>query len=327
MLSRVADSVFWMSRYLERAENVARFVEVNHHLSLDLGGGLREQWEPLVATTGDHELFRKKYDAPTQTAVLRFLTFDLDNPNSILSCLRCARENARTVRDIITGAVWEEINKLYLAIRSASRDPSLWETPYEFFQHVKRSSQTIFGLADVTMLRDEAWHFCDVGRLIERADKTSRILDVKYFILLPQSSDVGTPLDSIQWGALLKSADGLEMYRRSRGRITSRNVVDFLMFDREFPRSMRFCLARSEESVRAVTGTRRSTYVNEAGRRLGLLRAEFDYSNVDDVIAGGLHEYIDHFQTKLNQLGAAIIETFFSGPPVKDEPQLATAVR
>jgi uncharacterized alpha-E superfamily protein len=311
MLSRVADSVFWMSRYLERAENVARFVEVNHHLSLDLGGGMREQWEPLVATTGDHELFRAKYASPTQASVLSFLTFDEENPNSILSCLRSARGNARTIRDIITTAVWEEINRLYLDVRQAAGDTSLLAMPYEFLQHVKRSSQTIFGVADVTMLRDESWYFADVGRLIERADKTSRILDVKYFILLPQIADVGTPFDSIQWGALLKSAGGLEMYRRSRGRITARDVVDFLIFEREFPRSMRFCLARAEESLRAVAGTARSMYVNEAERRLGRLRAEFDYERVDDVIDGGLHEYIDRFQTKLNQLGESIIETFF----------------
>lgn len=323
MLSRVADSVFWMSRYLERAENVARFVEVNHHLSLDLGGGLREQWEPLVATTGDHELFREHYEVPTQAAVLKFLTFDERNPNSILMCLRAARENARTVRDIITGAVWEEINKFYLLVRHAAHDASLLDMPYDFFQQVKRSSQLIVGAASATMLRDESWYFADVGRLIERADKTSRILDVKYFILLPKVVDVGTPLDSIQWGALLKSAGALEMYRRNRGRISAREVVDFLLFERQFPRSVRFCLARAEEALRAVTGTARSMYVNEAERRLGRLRSEFDFSLVDDVIDGGLHEYIDGFQSRLNDLGAAISEAFFEYRPVEKSPQPA----
>jgi uncharacterized alpha-E superfamily protein len=177
------------------------------------------------------------------------------------------------------------------------------------------------------MLRDESWCFADVGRLIERADKTSRILDVKYFILLPHVADVGTPLDTIQWAALLKSAGALEMYRRSRGRITSRDVVDFLMFDREFPRSMRYCLARAEESVRAIAGTARSMYVNEAERRLGRMRAEFDYSRVEDVIDGGLHEYIDEFQSKLNELGASIIETFFPSPTPEKVAEPAATVQ
>ncbi|MBL9092370.1 MAG: alpha-E domain-containing protein [Planctomycetaceae bacterium] len=311
MLSRVADCVYWMSRYLERAENIARFVDVNYNLSLDLGNRLREQWEPLVYTSGDHEDFVERYGHSSQRNVINFLTFDVKNMNSVLACLSAARENARTVRDIISSAVFEELNKFYHQVKNAAHDPRVLEEPHDFFHQVKRNSHLILGMLDATISRDEAWYFAHVGRLIERADKTSRILDVKYYILLPQVADVGTPLDSIQWAALLKSAGALEMYRKSRGRITPRDVVDFLLFDREFPRAIRFCLSEAEESLLAILGTAHSMYRNEAERRIGQLSAEIDYAQVDDIIRTGLHEYLDSFQTKLNAVGGAISESFF----------------
>jgi uncharacterized alpha-E superfamily protein len=316
MLSRVAECVYWMSRYLERAENVARFVDVNHNLSLDLGSGLRSQWEPLIYTTGDHEEFLEKYGTFTQRNVINFLSFDDENRNSVLSCLSLARENARTVRDIISSAVWEEINKFYLYVRTAKADSRLPEEPHEFFNQVKRTSHLIVGMMDSIISRGEAWYFAEIGRLFERADKTSRILDVKYFILLPAVSDVGTPLDSIQWAALLKSAGALEMYRRGRGRITPVDVVDFLLLDREFPRAIRFCLGRAEEALRAITGTAQSMYRNEAERRLGQLRAELDYAQVQEIIGGGLHQFLDEFQDKLNAVGTAMTESFFAPRPI-----------
>ncbi|MBA4020125.1 MAG: hypothetical protein C0483_23435 [Pirellula sp.] len=315
MLSRVADSVYWMSRYLERAENVARFVDVNYNLSLDLGNRVREQWEPLVYTTGDQEVFLENYGNFSQRNVINFLTFEMKNFNSVLACLSGARENARTVRDIISSAVWEEINKFYLYVKNSAGDKRLLEEPHDFFHQVKRSSHLILGLLDATISRDEAWFFAHVGRLIERADKTSRILDVKYYILLPTVTDVGTPLDSIQWAALLKSAGALEMYRKSRGRITPRDVVDFLLLDREFPRSIRFCLSEAEESLLAILGTSHSHFRNEAERRMGQLSADLDYAQVDDIIKSGLHEYLDGFQDKLNAVGAAISDSFFQTSP------------
>lgn len=315
MLSRVADCVYWMSRYLERAENVARFVDVNHILSLDLGSAGGEQWAPLVNTTGDHSKFAERYGAATQRNVINFLSFDDQNPNSVLSCLRSARENARAVRDIISSAVWEEINKFYLYVRTARDEKRLLEEPHEFFNQVKRSSQLIVGMMDATISRGEAWHFAEIGRLIERADKTSRILDVKYYILLPRVTDVGTPVDVVQWAALLKSAGALEMYRRSRGRLTPIEVVDFLLLDRHFPRAIRFCLNTAEESLRAITGTPRSTFGNEAERQIGRLRSELDFVRIEQVVQGGLHEYLDDFQDKLNAVGAAITESFFAQDP------------
>jgi uncharacterized alpha-E superfamily protein len=320
MLSRVAESVFWMSRYIERAENAARFVDVNLNLTLELGGG-GEQWQPLINTTGDQKLFAERFGESTQENVVQFLTFDEANPNSVVSCLRSARENARGVREIITDGVWEEINKFYMLIKNTARGDRVsgypWrDEPHEFFHIIKRTSQTIVGIMEATMSRGEAWHFAQIGRLLERAEKTSRILDVKYYILLPHVEDVGTPLDTIQWAALLRSASALEMYRKSRGGITPARVTEFLILDRDFPRAMRHCLIRAEESLRAVTGTALATYRNQAERRLGQLRSELDYAQIHDIIDQGLHEFVDRFQTKLNGVGESIHATFFAEQPI-----------
>ncbi len=323
MLSRVADSMFWLSRYIERAENIARFLDVNLHLTLDLGDSIDQQWSPLVATTGDHEVFEERFGRPTRENVWQFLTFDQDNSNSVVSCLYSARENARTIRGSLPSEVWEELNKFYLFVRGAAVAETA-ERASEFLSEVKRFSQLLGGIMESLMSRDEAWHFARMGRSIERADKTSRILDVKYFILLPTSSEVGTPLDVIQWSALLKSASALEMYRRVRGRITPENVVGFLMLDHDFPRSVRYCLHRAEESLRAITGSPAGSYRSLAERRIGRLRAEFEFTQPADIIQIGLHEFIDSFQSKVNDLDAAVFEAFFAVRPLAIEPTSGT---
>lgn len=310
MLSRVADSVFWMSRYLERAESAARFIDVNLNLTLDLGSQIDQQWAPLVYTTGDHEPFLEEYGEFNRDNVWRFLTFDAKNPNSIVSCLRSARENARTVREVIPSLLWEEINKFYLFVRAAATDHSL-DDAQSFLDEVKLRSLLTIGIQDATMSHGEAFHFGRMGRLLERADKTSRILDVKYFILLPSVAEVGTPLDVIQWSALLKSASALEMYRKAKGRIAPEQVVDFLLLDRDFPRSIHSCLINTELSLHSVTGTAPNTFRNVAEQKIGQLRSHLDFVNVREVIRSGLHEFIDRIQTDLNEAGTAIRETFF----------------
>src|SRR5712691_862062 len=315
MLSRVADSVFWLSRYIERAENVARFLDVNMHLTLDLGDSIDQQWEPLVATTGDHKQFTERYGQPSRDSVWRFLTFDHENPNSIVSCLSSARESARTLRGSLPSELWEELNKFYLFVRGAVVEDAL-EHSNAFLSEVKRYSQLIVGITESLMSQNEAWHFARMGRNLERADKTSRILDVKYFILLPSSAEVGTPLDVIQWSALLKSASALEMYRRVQGRIAPDQVVGFLMLDRDFPRSVRFCLSRAEESLRAITGSAEGMFQIRAEKLLGRLRAEFEFTQAADIIQSGLHEFIDRFQRSLNEVDSAIFDNFFATQPV-----------
>lgn len=311
MLSRTADAIFWMSRYVERAENVARFVDVNLNLMMETPSA-QQQWMPLVATTGDHETFAARYGKPTQENVIRFLAFDEENPNSILSCLRAARENARSTREITSSEMWEQLNTFYLFVVEASQHGAGVESHHPFFTKVKESSHTFNGITDATMTHGEAWHFLHMGRMIERADKTSRILDVKYFILLPSAAQVGTPVDEIQWSAVLRSASAFEMYRKRHGRISPTGIVDFLLFDHEFPRAARFCLNSVRQSLHAISGTPIGQSRTSPERLLGQLCSELAYQSVDEVIHRGLHEFIDLLQSRLNQVGNGIHETFFA---------------
>jgi uncharacterized alpha-E superfamily protein len=320
MLSRVANSVYWMNRYIERAENVARFIDVNLNLTLDLGDSMKEQWGPLVDTTGDRAVFEKRFGHPARESVWEFLTFDKENPNSIVSCFRAARENARSIREIIPSEMWEELNKAYLLVRGTDMAVAL-DHPHDFLGQVKVSSQLMLGMTDSAMSRGEAWHFAQLGRLLERADKTSRILDVKYFILLPSTAEVGTPLDLIQWSALLKSASAFQMYHRSRGRITPSQVADFLILDREFPRAMRFCLIHAEDSLHCITGSPRGGGTTPAEQHLSVLGSQFDFAYIDDIIEEGLHEFVDRFQTRLNLVDDAVFQTFFATRPVERQGQ------
>ena len=317
MLSRVADAVYWMNRYVERAENVARFVDVNLHLALDLPEGASEQWAPLVATTGDDAWFRARYGVSTRAAVMKFLTFDAEYPSSILSCLRAARENARCVREIISSEMWESINKAHLLVQAAARRPDeVMAAPHEFYDAVKLAAQQYIGTLYVTMTHNEAWHFARLGRLLERADKTSRIVDVKYFLLLPEPSYVGTAYDEIQWASLLKSASAFEMYRKRYGLITPERVVEFLLFDPKFPRSSRYCVTKAERSLHAITGAPLDAGDTPAERALHTLRAELARGAARAAIAGGLHEYLDAFQVRANAVDDAVFETFFRLRPV-----------
>ena len=313
MLSRVADSIYWMSRYIERAENVARFVDVNLNLMLDLPGNVTQQWQPLVDITGDTEPFAARYGKPTQRNVIQFLTFDTENVNSILTCVRAARENARSVREIISSEMWEQVNQFYLLVSAAASDPTSITDPQELFASVKMASQLFVGVTDATMTHGEGWHFCQLGRKLERADKTSRIVDVKYFLLLPTVSDVGTTVDDVQWAAVLRSASAFEMYRKKFGRIAPDRIVEFLVLDREFPRAIQNCLTSTRQSLHAISGTPQGMFRNPAEQLLGLLCSELAYAQIEDIIGVGLHEYLDELQTKMNQVGLFIQDAFFSG--------------
>ena len=317
MLSRVADSIYWMSRYIERAENVARFVDVNLNLMLDLPSGSNQQWQPLVDITGDTEAFAKRYGAATQRSIIQFLTFDTENVNSILSCLRAARENARSVREIISSEMWEQLNSAYLMVNDAAGSRDNLSDPQELCASVKMASQTCAGVTDATMTHGEGWHFSRLGRKLERADKTSRILDVKYFLLLPTARDVGTTVDDVQWAAVLRSASAFEMYHKRHGRIAPNRIVEYLLLDREFPRAIHYCLMAARESVHAISGTPAGMFRSPVEQLLGLLCSELAYAQIDDIIAGGLHEYLDELQTKMNQVGLHIHETFFAARVAK----------
>ena len=322
MLSRVADSIYWMSSYIERAENVARCVEVNVQLTLDLPmASTEEQWQALVTTMGDAARFRQHADTASRRRVIQFLAFDTANPNSILSCLTAARENARMIREVITSEMWEQLNTFYFLVCDAARDGVTLDAPQDFLAQVRVCGQQFTGVTDATMSHGEAWRFCCLGRMLERADKTTRILDVKYFLLLPTVSDVGTPIDDIQWAAVLRSASALEMYRKRHGRMAPERIVDFLLLDREFPRAVHYCLIDADESLHAISGTRSGMFSNAAEQRLGQLRSDLAFTAVREVVGGGLHEYLDGLQVRLNRLSDSIRETFFvasAAPPPLD---------
>ncbi|QDV52223.1 alpha-E domain-containing protein [Gimesia fumaroli] len=324
MLSRVASSVYWLSRYVERAENVARFIDVNYNLTLGETDTLGNQWAPLIFTTGDQAIYEERYESFTRENVLKFLLFDEKNPNSILSCASFARENARTIREIIPSVVWEQLNQFFFMVRSAASLDATLDQPQEFCERVRLASHMLVGATDATMSHGEAWHFSRVGRMIERADKTSRIVDVQYYILLPDAHDVGSALDVVRWSALLQSASALAMYRRQYGKILPDHVADFLILDSRFPRSMHFCLAKAQQSLRSITGSTAGTFSNLTEQRIGLLCSNMDYTSVENIIQQGLHQYIDGFQKQLNLVGEAIQDDFFTS---KQSPQTQTQTR
>jgi len=319
MLSRVANSVYWMCRYIERAENVARFISVNLNLLLDLPLEEGHQWQPLIAITGDRAQFDLKYDACTQENVIRFLTFDRDYPNSIISSLQAARENARSVREIISSEMWEQLNRFFIEVKEAESSGFAQNDPHKFFLMVKMRGHMFTGLLYSTMSHGEAWHFARMGLMLERADKISRILDVKYFMLLPEAEYAGAPYDNIQWAAVLKSVSAHDMYRKIFHRITPKQVADFLIFDTEFPRSIRHCIANALISLHKITGTPQGAVQNRAEKILGRLQADLDYADIDEVLEFGMHEYLVSLQIRLNQVGEEISSTFFRHVPQESE--------
>jgi uncharacterized alpha-E superfamily protein len=311
LLSRVADAVYWMARYMERAENVARFIGVNLNLQFDLPLDPAYQWQPLIDTSGDTAVFRERYGVANQDNVTQFLTYDADNLNSIFCCLRAARENARSVRETISSEMWAQVNSMYLEMQEQPEIGEPESLP-ELYRSIRLGCHMFQGITDATMTHNEAWHFVRLGRKLERADKTSRILDVKYFMLLPSLRDVGTPYDDIQWSAVLKSVSGFEMYRKKYGRVDPRDIVDFLVMDRDFPRSIHYSIRTADESLHAVTGTPMGAFAWPSERLTGMLRAELDFTSVDQIIRGGLHGYLDQLQVKMNAIAAGLSEDFFA---------------
>ena len=317
MLSRVANSVYWMSRYIERAENVARFISVNLNLLLDIPLEAQLQWTPMVSITGDKDFYEQNYPDYSQENVVRFLTFDRGYSNSIISCLHAARENARSVREIISSEMWEQLNRFYIELKEAEHSGFATNDPHKFFLMIKMRGHMFSGLLYSTMSHGEAWHFARMGLMAERADKVSRILDVKYFMLLPRPDYVGSPYDNIQWAAVLKSASAHDMYRKKFHRISPKNVADFLIFDAAFPRSIRHCVASAFDSLHQITGSPYGSASNLAEKYLGRLVADLNYSDIDEVMSGGMHEYLDSLQSRLNEVGEAINTNFFRILPVE----------
>lgn len=312
MLGRVANTIYWMNRYLERAENYARFMDVNFNLSLELPPNEEQQWKPLVVITGDWPLYESLHSKVDKDKVISFMAFEEQNPNSIFNCMVKARENARAVRTEITKEVWEQINALYYLVKSGSEKKHHSDAKLrQFFTEIKNGCQLLYGMYDATISRNKGWNFAKLGQFIERADKTSRVLDSKYHFLLGSPSQVGSSLDLIQWAALLKSVSAYDMYRKKYGKLTSTSIAEFLILDTEFPRSILNCLIRAERSITTLSGSSFG-FSNKAQKQLGALKAQLEYTDINDIISIGMHEYLDSIQGKLNEISTAIYEAFFA---------------
>ena len=319
MLSRVADSLYWINRYLERAENISRFVEVSEAMALDCPPGSAEPWLPLVDATGDRRSFDQSYPAGTPKDVIRFLLLDRDNPNSIISCIAAARENARQIRDVITSEMWEQMNDLHWSLQEGE---AIWLEPVqEQLRSIRRGCQIIYGITDSTLSRDLSWLFSQLGRLIERADKTSRILDVKYYLLLPTPEEVGGVLDELQWITLLRTAGAYQMYRQSEQQaINPTSVARFLLLDPIFPRSVRFCLQGINDTLQQIQQQPIQGAPDDLDCLKGQLLARWSYVRIDSLIDTGLHEAIDQLQLDLNRLHNLIQDRYFTSADLRSTP-------
>jgi uncharacterized alpha-E superfamily protein len=309
MLSRTADHLYWMARYTERAENLARMLEVNYRMSLlPQGPEIVEQgWIATLTIIGLMDAFKQRYTAVTPANAIAFLVFDRDNPISIYSCVRAARENARAVRGTLTSEIWESINATWLEMRVAGMRSSSEAEVGNFFEWVKHRSHLIRGVIQGTMLRDEAWHFTWLGTYLERSDSTARILDVKYHLLLPRGEKAGGAADYYQWSALLNSVSAFEVYRRVyRDLITPRRVAELLVLRSDMPRS----LHRSVEQVYTHLIAVRNGQSAETERRAGELHASLRFGRIEDIFELGLHEYLVQFMGRTRDLGERVSRDF-----------------
>jgi|ERR1700677_3588465 uncharacterized alpha-E superfamily protein len=316
MLSRVANCLYWMSRYIERAENIARIVDVNLQLLLDLRNlndeRLAEHWMPIVQSTGDEAAFHELHQKATGQSVTEFLVFQADNPNSIVSSICQARENARMVRDQITIEFWEELNRLYLFIRSPEARKVWRQSPSEFFQQIKAASLYLMGIGYATILQNEGWWFAQAGKFLERGDKTSRILDVRYQTLPEKGAPVTiSQAEALGWSAVLRSCSAWDAFKSLRGaEVHPRFVAEFLLLNEDFPRSARFCVSELNRALRHISGVPNGKFCNDAEKLAGRLVAELQFSTVDDIFEQGLHFYLDQFQAKLNSIGNALFDAY-----------------
>jgi uncharacterized alpha-E superfamily protein len=311
MLSRVADGIYWMSRYVERASNTARFLEASYYMNLDLEGISMEQWAPLIEIAGDMPVFKARYGEATREKVMHYLMFNPEYPNSIARCLTAARDNARGLREILPADLFEELNALGRLVPAAAREGAHFHTRVlALCREVKHADMHISGIVSETMERGKGYYFWRLGEYLERADKTSRMLNVKYFHLLPNLSDVGTPLDDLQWSAMLESLDAGEVYSRTFGLIDPLNVINMIILDRGFPRAILFCLRAALKSLYRIT----NDAADEPHKLLMELIMRIKSMTPQEIINYGLHEFIDDLQQNLNVINDAIFRTFNPKP-------------
>ena len=309
MLSRTADHLFWMSRYMERAENLARLLDVTYQMSLvpQSEEAANQSWSAIIALNSLEEAYAAKYSVVNGENVLKFMVSDADNFSSIHSCLRMARENAHAVRGTLTTEMWETLNYTWLEARGRSFEQLLSAGISEYFEWVKKRSSLTRGTTLGTLLQDEAYHFIRLGTHLERADNTARILDTKYHILLPSEADVGGAVDYYQWASLLQSLSGFESYRRIYSDVISpRRVAELLILRDDMPRSLHSCLNFIDDTLELLCDDRN----RELRRQAGELHARLHYGRTDDIIRYGLHEYLMDFLERVSLLGDEVSRAF-----------------
>jgi len=323
MLSRVANLIYWTARYLERGENTLRLIDVNAQLVLDLESHQDfndpRVWEPLVYVTGEEEKFFKLHGKiASEEAVVQFLLFDRKNPSSLLSCVASARENARCVRDQISSEMWEVINTFYLKLKTHDYQTYAQTGSNEYIADLKLRTQQIYAVAESMLPRNEGWWFYLLGRYLERADNVSRILDIKYFMILPDRHHVGSALDVIQWGSVLRSCSAFEAFRRTqRGQLKLENVTDYLIRDTEFPRSILASVTAAENCLLKISSDKENPLKDVALKEISELRKQLESCDIKVVLGNGLHEFLDDIQSHVAAIHAATQTCFVNYDPVE----------
>lgn len=316
MLSRVASNLYWMSRYVERAENTARVLDVTWRMSLlARDSTLQDQgWLAPLNITGTLFPYKGRHSEANAREVLHFMALDPENPSSIYACSRQARENARAVRGAITSEMWEVLNSTWLEMQQMDEDKMQARGISAFFDWVKERSHLFRGVTFGTLHRDDAYEFARLGTHMERADSTARILDVKYHVLLPSVKDVGGAVDYYQWSAVLRSVSAFEAYRKVyRDVITPLKLAELLILRDDIPRSLRFCLRQVYETLGHVQNAQSGETIRRAGQVLSALQ----YGRISEIFAGGLHEYLTEFLQSMQDLSVHIQRSFFSASVVE----------
>jgi uncharacterized alpha-E superfamily protein len=314
MLSRTADHLFWMARYMERAENTARMLDVNYQTALlpQSADMAQQGWQGLLSISELTQPFGKKYKEATARNVMEFMVRDENNPSSILACVRAARENARAVRGALTTEVWETQNQTWLEFNRLLKEGAFERDPGTFFEWVKFRSHLSRGVTVGTMLQDEALHFLRIGTFLERADNTARLLDVKFHALAGDYFGANNvkeihEVDFYHWSAILRSVSGFEIYRKVyRNVIRPELVAELLILRPDMPRSLAACMNEVVANLNYVANQGSGDTLRRAGR----LRSDLQYGRIDEILATGLHAYLTQFLDRVNDLGAGISRDF-----------------
>ncbi|MFV3076150.1 alpha-E domain-containing protein [Niveispirillum fermenti] len=310
LLARYAECIFWMARYMERAENLARILDVHETFARDSFGATN--WLPILRLNADEKRFFEFYPVASVKNVLNFYVLDQQNPTSIVAAVCAARENARQLRPLISTEMWTQINVFYNRLLAWSPADLAQHNIQRLCNYIKEACQTHTGITEGTFFRDQGWHFYNLGRNLERADQTTRLLDIKYHTLLPSPRDVGTPIDISQWNSLLRSAAGYHAFRRVYPRgMTPAAVAGFLLFNDNFPRSVQVCVREVDSLLTRLNSKYRLRRGTLPLERSDELRGDLTNQTIDAVIAQGLHEYLDGLQINFGKLSNDIAQAFF----------------